>query len=119
MVSAFVEGAVTLLPFPYLRVGVLLAYGVSGVCGLLKVVSAALRGSSFFSCVCLSFTFSGVGVAWSQVCGPSCDSWVLDSSDARLRRPDALASGRTLSFCRRWFFLGCLLGLGLVGRVRA
>ena len=52
----------------------------------------------------LSFTFSGVGVAWSQVCGSSCDSWVLDSSDARLRCPDALASGRTLSFCRRGFF---------------
>ena len=34
VVSAWVEGAVTLLPFPYLRVGVLLAYGVSGVCGL-------------------------------------------------------------------------------------
>ena len=29
--------------------------------------------------------------------------WVLDSSDAWLRRPDALASGRTLSFCRRGF----------------
>ena len=55
-----------------------------------------------FLCL-LSFTFSGVGVAWSQVCGPSCDSWVLDSSDARLRRPDTLASGRTLSFCRRGF----------------
>ena len=27
-------GAVTLLPFPYLRVGVLLAYSVSGICGL-------------------------------------------------------------------------------------
>ena len=55
-----------------------------------------------FLCL-LSFTFSGVGVAWSQVCGPSCDSWVLDSSDARLRRPDTLASGRTLSFCRCGF----------------
>ena len=73
------------------------------------MVSAALRSSSSFSCVCWSFTFSGVGVAWSQVCGPSCDSWVLDSSDARLCRPDALASGRTLSFCRRgslpWAFV--------------
>ena len=68
-----------------------------------KAVSAAFRGSSSFSCVCLSFTFSGVGVAWSQVRGPSCDSWVLDSSDARLRRPDALAYGRTLSFCHRGF----------------
>ena len=34
MVSAWVDGAVTLLPFLYLRVGVLLAYGVSGICGL-------------------------------------------------------------------------------------
>ena len=51
----------------------------------------------------LSFTFSGDGVAWSQVCGPSCDSWVLDSSDARLRCPDALASGRIFSFCRCGF----------------
>ena len=85
----------------------------------MKAVSAALRGSSSFSCVCLSFTFSGVGVAWSQVCGPSCESWVLDSSDARLRRPNAIAFGRTLSFCRCGFFLGRLFGLGLVGRVRA
>ena len=34
---------------------------------------------------------------------------VLDSSDARLHRPDALAFGRTLSFCRRgslpWAFI--------------
>ena len=34
VVSAWFEGEVTLLPFPYLRVGVLLACGVSGVCGL-------------------------------------------------------------------------------------
>ena len=53
----------------------------------------------FFSCVCGSFPFPGIGLVWSQVCGPSCDSWVWDSSDARLRRPDALASGRTLPFC--------------------
>ena len=31
---AWFAGAVTLLPFPYLRVSVLLACGVSGVCGL-------------------------------------------------------------------------------------
>ena len=53
-------------------------------------------------------------MAWSQVCGPSCDSWVLDSSDARLQRPDALASGRTLSFCRRgslpWAFVRTWVG---------
>ena len=68
-----------------------------------KAVSTALRVSSTFSCFCLSFTFSGVRVAWSQLCDPSCGSWVLNSSGARLRRPDALASGRTLSFSRRGF----------------
>ena len=51
----------------------------------------------------LSFTFSGVRVAWSQLCDPSCGSGVLNSSGARLHRPDALASGRTLSFYRRGF----------------
>ena len=34
MVSAWFAGAVTLLPFAYLRLSVLLACGVSGVCGL-------------------------------------------------------------------------------------
>ena len=34
VVSAWFAGEVTLLPFPYLRVSVLLACGVSGVCGL-------------------------------------------------------------------------------------
>ena len=34
VVSAWFESEVTLLPFPYLWVGVLLACGVSGVCGL-------------------------------------------------------------------------------------
>ena len=32
--SAWFAGEVTLLPFPYLRVSVLLVCGVSGVCGL-------------------------------------------------------------------------------------
>ena len=103
-VCSLVDSVVTLLAFPCLRVG----ERASGLrclrCQLAaKAVSTALRGSSTFSCLCLSFTFSGVGVAWSQVCDPSCGSWVLDSSGARLRRPDALASGRTLSFYRRGF----------------
>ena len=107
MMSAWFAGVVTLLPSPYLRVGALLAFGVSGVCGLRRrsrlplVVPHQDSVSCLISCVCWSFTFSGVGVAWSQVCGPSCDSWVLDSSDTRLRRPGALDSGCTLSFCRR------------------
>ena len=41
-----------------------------------KAVSAALRGSSSTSCVCWSFTiFWSWGGFWSQVGGPSCDSW--------------------------------------------
>ena len=97
-----VVGAVTLLTFPYLRMGVLLAYGVSGVIGLRRRsrLPFVVR-PPFHVSVCPPWL--GLGVVWSQVCGPSCDSWVLDSSDARLRRPDALASGRTLSFCRRGF----------------
>ena len=43
-------------------------------------VSAALRGSSSCSCLCLSFTCSWVGVVWLQVCGPTCSSCVLGSS---------------------------------------
>ena len=54
-------------------------------------------------CLFVLHLFLGLGLAWSQVCDPSCDSWVLDSAAARLLRPDALASGRTLSFCRRGF----------------
>ena len=108
VVSAWVDGAVTLLPFSYLRVGVLLAYGVSGVCGLRWRSRLPFMVRHPFP-VSVVLHLSGVGVAWSQVCGPSCDSWVLDSSDARLRRPDALASGRTLSFCRHgslpWAFV--------------
>ena len=101
--QSWVDGAVTLLPFPYLRVGVLLVCSVSGVCGLRR---GGLGCPSWFVILflcLLSFTFSGVGVAWSQVCGPSCDSWVLVFSDARLCRSDTSASGRTLSFCRRGF----------------
>ena len=99
--SAWFAGEVTLLPFPYLRVGVLLDFGVSGVCGLQRQSRLPLVVPHPFSLSVGPSPFSGVGVAWSQVCGPSCDSWVLDSSDTRLRRPGALASGRTLSFCRR------------------
>ena len=44
-----------------------------------SAVSAALRGWSSFSGLCLSFTCSCSGVVWSQVCGPSCCSCVLGS----------------------------------------
>ena len=99
--SAWFAGEATLLPFPYLRVGVLLAFGVSGVCGLRRRSRLPFVVRLPFPVSVGPSSFLGLGVAWSQVCGPSCDSWVLDSSDTRLRHPGTLASGRTLSFCRR------------------
>ena len=113
--SAWVDGAVTLLP----------SLSLGWVC-FWPAVSQAFVGCGLgcpswfvilFLCL-LSFTFSGVEVAWSQFCGPSCDSWVLDSSDARLRRPDTLASGAPSPFVAVDFFLGRLFGLGLVGAWR-
>ena len=72
-----------------------------------------------FSCLCLSFTCSRVGVVWSQVCDPSCGSWVLGSSGARLRRPDALASGRTLSLFSHRGFLPWAFVRTWVSRLRS
>ena len=60
-----------------------------------KAVSAALRGSSSFSCVCWSFTFSGVGVVLVTGWWPLLRFLVLDFSDARLHLHDALASDST------------------------
>ena len=61
-----------------------------------KEVSAALRGSPSFSCVCWSFTFFW-SFGWFLVTGwwPLLRLLVLDSSDARLHLPDALASAST------------------------
>ena len=83
-----------------------------------KAVSAALRGSSSFSCVCWSFTFSGVGVVLVTGWWPLLRLLVLDSSDAQLHLHDALASDST-PISGRWicpgtcFFLGFALGSSL------
>ena len=99
MLSAWFAGEVTLLPFPYLRVGVLLAYGVSGVCGLRR------RSRLPFVVRHLFWGWGGLVTGlW-----PLLRLLVLDSSVDRLHRPDALAVGCTLSFCRRgslpWAFI--------------
>ena len=65
----------------------------------------------------LSFTCSWVGVVWSQVCGPTCSSCVLGSfgvSAAPFGRL-SLWPHPLLMFLAWVFFLGRLLGLGLVG----
>ena len=100
MLSAWFAGVVTLLLFPYLRVGVLLAYGVSGVCGLGRRSRLPFVVVILFLCLLVLHLFWG----WSGlVTGlwPLLRLLVLDSFDTQLHRPDALASGRTLSFCRR------------------
>ena len=82
----------------------LLASGVSSVGGLRRRsrLPFVVRSPFLFLCLFVLPLCWGWG-GWSQVCGSSCVSWVLDSYDARLRRPDTFASGRTLSFCRRGF----------------
>ena len=109
--SAWVDGAVTL------RVGVLLASGVSGVCGLRRRSRLPFVVRHLFP-VCWSFTFSGVGVAWSQVCGPSCDSWVLDSSFApcvRVLQLQWCLLGLTVRSPLGWVCFWPLVSLAFVG----
>ena len=108
----------TLLAFPYFRVGELLACGVYGVSSLRSLQSRLpfVVRPPFPVSVCPS---PALGLGWfghrsvAPPAAPVC--WALLVS--RLRRSVALASGRTLSFCfLAWvFFLGSLLGLGLVG----
>ena len=57
----------------------------------------------FFMCLFVLHLCWGWGWFGYRFVALSCDSWVLDSSDARLRCPDALASGHTISFCRHGF----------------
>ena len=74
------NSVITLLAFPYLRVGELLACGVYGVSQLRSLQSRLPFVVRPPFHVCLSFTCSWVGVVWSQVCGPTCSSCVLGSS---------------------------------------
>ena len=92
--------------------GVLLACGVYGASSLRSLQSRLpfVVSPPFMSL--LSFTCSCGGMGWSQVCGPSCCSYVLDSCGVSVA-----------PLCRLglWlhpllgFFLWRLFGLGLVG----
>ena len=73
------DSVMTLLAFPYLRVGALLAWGVYGV-SCCEVCSLGCPSWLVLLFMSLSFTCSWVGVVWSQVCGPTCSSCVLGSS---------------------------------------
>ena len=101
VMSAWFAGEVTLLPFPYLRVGVFLAYGVSGVCGLRSRSRLPFVVRHPFLVSVGPSPFLGLGWLGHRFVAPPATPGILDSSDTRLRRPGALASGHTLSFCRR------------------
>ena len=110
------DSVLTLIAFPYLRVGELLAWGVYGV-SCCEVCSLGCPSWLVFLFMCLSFTCSWVGVVWSQVCGPTCSSCVLGSSEVSVAPFCRLSlwPHPLLMFSRLGFFLGRLLGLGLVG----
>ena len=109
VLSAWFAGGVPLLPFLYLRVGVLLAAVSPEFVGC----EGGLGCPSWFVILllCLLILHHFLELVWFLVTGwwPLLRLLVLDSSDARLHLPDALASGRTLSFCRRgslpWAFM--------------
>ena len=101
----------TLLAFPY-------ASGLGCLrCQLLRSLQSRLPfvvSPPFHVSVCPSPAL-GLGWFWSQVCGPTCSYCVLGYSWVSVAPFCHLS--RTLSLCfLAWvFFLGRLLGLGLVG----
>ena len=112
------DSVLTLLAFPYLRVGELLDCGVYNVCWLRSLRSRLpfVVRPPFHVSVCPS---PALGLGWfghrsvAPPAAPGCCALLK----SRLRRSDALASDCTLSFyfLAGDFFLGHLLGLGLVG----
>ena len=92
---------------------------MSPASGAAEAVSAALRGSSSFSCVCLSFPFAGAGVVGHRFVGPPATPgfWTLTILGCAVLTPSPLAAPSP--FVVVDFFLGCFFGLGLVGSVRA
>ena len=118
-VCFWVEGAVTLLTFPYLRVGVLLAYGVSGVSGLRRRsrLPFVVR-PPFLVSVCPS-PFLGLGWLGHRFVAPPVTPgfWTLLMLGCAVLTPQPLAAPSP--FVAVDFFLGRLFGLGLVGRDHA
>ena len=117
VLSAWFAGGV-LLPFPCLRVGVLLAK-VSQSLWATKAVSAALRGSSSSSGVCWSISFFwSWGGFWSRVGGSSCDSWfwslLMLGHTFLTPSPLPLLPSVAVGWSWRLFFLALCLGFVLL-----
>ena len=68
VMSAWFAGEVTLLPFPHLRVGVFLAYGVSGVCGLRRRSRLPSWFVILFLCLLVLHLFWGWGGLVTGLC---------------------------------------------------
>ena len=112
------DSVMTLLAFPYLRVGVLLAWGVYsiGCCEVCSLGRPSWLVLLFMSLFVLRLLLGWGGFGHRSVAPPAAPvCWAILGS--RLRCSVTLASDRTLSLCfLAWvFFLGRLLGLGLVG----
>ena len=92
VLSAWFAGGVPLLPFLYLRVGVLLAEVSPGFVGCEGGLSCPSWFVILFLCLLVLHLFLELG--WFLVTGwwPLLRLLVLDSSVARLHLPDALAS---------------------------
>ena len=95
VLSAWVAGGVPLLPFPYLRVGVPLAKVSPKFVGCEGGLGCPSWFVILFMCLLVLHLFLELG--WFLVTGwwPLLRLLVLDSSDARLHLPDALASTST------------------------
>ena len=85
----------------------------------MKAVSAALRGSSTFSCVCCPSPFLGLGWLGHRFVAPPATPgfWSLLMLGCAVLTPWPLAAPSP--FVTVDFFLGRLFGLGLVGHVCA
>ena len=75
VLSAWFGGGVPLLPFLYLRVGVLLAEVSPEFVGCEGSLGCPSWFVILFLCLLILHHFWSWGGFWSQVGGPSCDSW--------------------------------------------
>ena len=95
MLSAWFAGGVPLLPFPYLRVGVLLAKVSPEFVGCEGGLGCPSWFVILFLCLLVLHLFLELGWFLVTRWWPLLRLLVLVSSDARLRLPDALASAST------------------------
>ena len=114
VLSAWFAGGVPLLPFLYLRVGGLLAEVSPEFVGCEGSLGCPLWFVILFLCLLVLHLFLELG--WFLVTGwwPLLGLLVLDSSDARLHLPNALASAST-PISGRWIVQAPSFSWALLG----